>query len=221
MSETIDMGMYILWKIKQGSERWKKLRGRVTGSIVSAAVGHSRFKTTDAVAADIISTSCGGRLNHERNADMERGVALEPIARNKYMELTGNVVEEVGFAVPHWDNWIGYSPDGIIGEKGMIEIKCPRKIPDKMRTHRSWIEVNKWKIPKFYTEHIWQEHVDQMHLGMAIMNREWCDYVVYCEGEILIERVYFNKEYWEKLYGEIKKFIQERLKGRMREPEIY
>jgi putative phage-type endonuclease len=58
------------------------------------------------------------------NAAMERGVLLEPEARAAYEAESGLLVDEVGFIV-HDELLTGASPDGLIGEDGGIEIKCP------------------------------------------------------------------------------------------------
>lgn len=93
---------------------------------------------------------------------MERGKMLEPQARAAYIEATGQDVQTVGFCA--YDDFIGCSPDGLVGDKGLIEIKC------KTDPHHLYAVANNWVDPK----HEWQ-----MQFQMLVTGREWCDYVLY------------------------------------------
>ena len=103
------------------------------------------------------------------------------------------------------------SPDGVVydiygNEIGLIEIKCPQKFYKPLKEYLA--------DEKPYTEnydHIWRTHYAQMQMGMAIFNKEWCDYIVYClpENYVFLERVPRNRKYWESLYSEVKIFITE------------
>jgi hypothetical protein len=86
-----------------------------------------------------------------------------------YVDRTGNHVSEVGFVIPSWCPFIGVSPDGLVGERGCIEIKAP---------------VRMYNFPK-------PEHYAQMQMQMKVCERDWCDYVVYCESsdELEITRI--------------------------------
>ncbi len=109
------------------------------------------------------------------------GIEHEKDGKIEYMRRTGNKVDKFGFKTHPDHDWLGGSPDGLVGEQGMIEIKCPfyRK------------ECHK-KIPAHY--------YCQMNGLMEIYDREWCDYVCWTPSETTIYRVFRDRELWDYLY---------------------
>jgi hypothetical protein len=108
--------------------------------------------------------------------DMERGVFAEPFARDLYAEHTERPVEECGFMVREFDGFkIGYSPDGLVGHDGLIEIKAPRQ-KRELRT------ILNGEVPA--------EHIPQLQCGLLVSGRSWIDFVSYCGGMPLwVQRV--------------------------------
>lgn len=101
------------------------------------------------------------------NAAMERGNMDEPLARDLY-SVTYDVVREVGFMVrDDWGFSIGYSPDGLVGETGSIEVKS--RAPKK---HLATILAD--EVPA--------ENMAQIQCGLLVSGRSWCDYLSYCGG---------------------------------------
>ena len=101
------------------------------------------------------------------SAAMERGNLDEPLARDLY-SVTYDVVREVGFMVrDDWGFSIGYSPDGLVGETGSIEIKS--RDPKK---HLATILAD--EVPA--------ENMAQIQCGLLVSGRSWCDYLSYCGG---------------------------------------
>ena len=101
------------------------------------------------------------------NAAMERGNMDEPLARDLY-SVTYDVVREVGFMVrDDWGFSIGYSPDGLVGETGSIEVKS--RAPKK---HLATILAD--EVPP--------ENMAQIQCGLLVSGRSWCDYLSYCGG---------------------------------------
>ena len=95
---------------------------------------------------------------------MQHGTDTEPAARAMYMLETGADVTETGF-IPHPSIAMsGASPDGLVGEDGLIEIKCPNTA-----THLEFLQSRK---PK-------HEYLLQMQWQMACTGRQWCDFVSY------------------------------------------
>jgi len=137
-------------------------------------------------------------FSEESLVHMARGVRLEPVARLFYELNTSTKVQEIGLAIPKWDYRIGSSVDGLVGDYGCIEIKCPAKMYAKLD--------NKYLKP---VDRIISSHYDQMQGAMAILGRFWCDYVVYCEDtrEIYIERVAFDGMHWNQIYARINEFF--------------
>jgi hypothetical protein len=106
-------------------------------------------------------------------SDMWRGIDAEPIAREVYAENFGPV-EEVGFMRRDEEGWsLGFSPDGLVGETGLIEIKAPRA-----KTHLLTILAD--EVPAHY--------LAQCQAGLLVSGREWIDYVSYVGGMPLYVR---------------------------------
>jgi uncharacterized protein YebE (UPF0316 family) len=170
--------------------------------------------------------------NEESIRVMGLGTINEPIARDYYANLKNVLCDEVGYAVPKFDFRLGVSIDGDVMNKdgtetdGMIEIKCPEKMYAPIKNyimnkrfkekHMGKIkDINKFKDNVSYEDkyyYIWQTHYDQMQLGMAIMNKKWCDYVVFAlDGNRFVKRVYFNRKYWNDMYKQIDIFIENKI----------
>lgn len=93
---------------------------------------------------------------------MQRGNELESVAREFYEMETFNKVHQIGFIEK--DEWVGCSPDGLIGEDGMIEIKCPA-----FNTQINYLLGG--SLPSIYD---WQ-----VQGQLWITGRAWCDFISY------------------------------------------
>ena len=160
--------------LEQGSESWLEARrGMVTASVVGklltptgrvAANDYSRALTLELAAERITGTSEYVFVN----ADMERGNEVEPLARDLYASHYGRPVTQVGFMVEDkWGFSIGYSPDGLVGDDGLIEVKGPRA-----KKHLKTIVEN--QVPA--------EYVAQIQCGLLVSGRQWCDFLTYFGG---------------------------------------
>jgi len=118
---------------------------------------------------------------------MERGVLDEPYARAEYAKQTGVKVEEVGFIVSDDLGFkLGYSPDGLVGDDGLLEIKS--------RTQQRQLEV-------FLTDTVPAENYAQLQTGLLVTGRAWIDYCSYCGGmPLYVKRVYPDPE-WFSVIG--------------------
>tara|TARA_S200002703_G_scaffold148154_1_gene144564 strand:- start:2812 stop:3618 length:807 start_codon:yes stop_codon:yes gene_type:complete len=103
----------------------------------------------------------------QQSRDMERGTALEPIARDLYSKK----VKQVGFIQSN-DEVFGYSPDGLAGDDGLIEIKCPRFDNKKGGFLRFFLDNEAWK--EYY-----EDYKYQIQGGLLISERKWCDFILY------------------------------------------
>lgn len=153
--------------MEQRTDEWFAARlGKVTASKVSDVVAKTK-SGYGASRATYMSQLLVERLTKTRtefyaNAAMQWGTDTEPQARAAYEFITNNSVIEEGF-IPHPTiEMSGASPDGLVGDNGMLEIKCPNT-----STHVQTLLDE--KIPKRY--------VDQMQWQMACAEREWCDFV--------------------------------------------
>ena len=126
------------------------------------------------------------------NAAMERGKVMEAEARDLYHIVTGAEVNEVGFCV---SDGYGCSPDGLVGENGLIEIKCPN-----IATHVGYLLAN--ELPSDY--------VQQVQGQLLVTGRKWLDFVSYYPGlKPLIVRVKPDKKFLASLEAELKNFCAE------------
>jgi len=108
--------------------------------------------------------------------DMERGTLDEPYAREVYSEHYA-LATEVGFMVrDDFGFKIGYSPDGLVGDDGLIEIKSRRQ---------------KTQLKTILEDTVPLENMAQIQCGLLVSGREWLDYVSYCGGmPLYVKRVY-------------------------------
>jgi len=181
--------------VTQYTDEWYKARlGKFSAS--DAHVIYTAGKGLDTLcfekAAELITGE--NKVNYA-SADMDRGSELESEARNAYELETGETVTEVGFVVLDDLPQIGCSPDGLVGTKGLIEIKCPNDTTYARYLFDQVID------PKYYA---------QMQMQMLITETEWCDYVVYNSNfpkSVTIQRVTLDDEFNKKLYEGMAKAV--------------
>jgi len=163
----------IIHNIEQRSEAWHQVRcGRVTGTrfknLVSKETTDSYKDLLTNIACEIIT---GKQEESYSNAQMEYGIEMEPVARAKYEELFELKVTEVGFLTPDEDHnyheWIGISPDGMLDDNGLLEIKCPLA-----RTHFEYIERN--VLPSEYRY--------QVQGQLFVSGASYCDFMSFVPG---------------------------------------
>jgi putative phage-type endonuclease len=134
-----------------------------------------------------------------QNAAMVWGTETEPMARSTYEAHSGNLVTETGLVLHPSIADAGASPDGLIDEDGLVEIKCPNT-----STHIDTLLDE--KVPsKYVTQIMWQ---------MACTERKWCDFVSYDPRmpdhmQIFVKRVERNDEMIAELEREVEKFLVE------------
>lgn len=152
----------IYHNIKQNTDEWFALRlGKFTASNFKDIMSKDTTATyMNAIYQVVYERITGEIQNGYTNEWMERGRELEPEARLWY-ELNYSDIENGGF---FGDDWLGASPDGLIGTDGLIEIKCP-----KPSTHIQYLIDN--ALPPIYK---WQ-----VQGQLYITDRQWCDFVSY------------------------------------------
>ena len=156
--------------MEQRSDDWFTARlGRVTASRINDVMATLKSGGESAGRKNYRAQLVAERLTNKPTDSfcseaMRRGTEQEPFARQSYEFFTGNDVVEVGFIEHPTIEMSGASPDGLVGDDGMIEIKCPNTA-----THIDWLLAG--VVPS--------EHVKQMQWQMECMDREWCDFVSY------------------------------------------
>ncbi len=213
----IEYDTYWLFNAPQLSEPWFQARkGRDTGSKVAGSIGHNNRFTTPEKTALEISGKIIPTFSPEAKERMQHGVDNEPVARQWYESTENVTVEELGLVVPRWNSYIGVSVDGLVrGTDGIIEIKCPKRMYDPLNLYMNTGRRSKPNSLTGGFDHIWQSHYDQMQFGMAILNKKWCEYIVFCtpEDNVFHQKVPWNQHYWDtELYPKLTKFIDHKLK---------
>jgi putative phage-type endonuclease len=184
--------MQIIKDIEQGSDEWLQLRlGVATASnfdkIITTTGKQSATleKYALKLATDLMLSSPEPSY---KNNIMERGNELEPLARQAYQEETFSIVEEIAMFKSDCNNF-GYSPDGLVGEDGLIEIKCPLAT-----THFQYIIDDKTPIVDY-----WQ----QLQGGLWVSGRKYIDFVSYHPNfktkQLFVKRVERDEDYIAKL----------------------
>lgn len=184
--------------IEQHSEAWYQLKlGRFTGSRFSKLMAGETTETYKDLLIEVAGEIITGEMQESYvGPDMEWGIDHEPDARMEYEMIAGDV-EQCGFILLDEDDpisdYIGYSPDGLIGE-GLIEIKCP-----KLKTHISYIRRN--ELPNAYK---WQ-----VQGGLMITGAKWCDFISYFPGtKLFVYREYPNFDMHKELRERVEKAIE-------------
>lgn len=180
----------IFHNIDQNTEAWQKLRcTRFTSSVFSdLLMGKSTLGYNQAIYRVVYGRLTGEMPESFSNDWMSRGLELEPIASQLYESLTFDKCRPGGF----WelDEWIGSSPDFLVGEDGLLQIKCP-----KWSTHVS--ALNGSGIQK--------EYFIQVQGEMLVTGRAWCD-LLYYHPKLphVINRICANEEEQENIKKEIR-----------------
>lgn len=189
--------------MEQGDPKWLALRcGKITGSRFRAVMdiqkrtGHpnaARRKLIETLRQEIRT---GVPEYTEPNEFMRHGTAMEPLARKAYEFLHDCVCDVPAFIAHRALDYIGFSPDGLIGDDGMIEIKCPYVEARHTRT------IESQQCPG--------EYWPQVQGGLWITDRPWCDFVSYFPSiSVEVVRVERDDRYIARLASECTKVWDE------------
>lgn len=175
--------------LEQGSPEWHDARrGIVTASVVGQLITPSTVKA----ASNDKSRALITQLATERitgltdsvfvNDDMMRGTLHEPVARDRYAEVNGVEVAQVGFMVrDDWGFRLGASPDGLVGDAGGLEIKCP-----KAKNH----------ILTVLADEVPAHNMPQVQTFLLVTGREWCDFVSFSAGLPMWTKRVYPEQKW-------------------------
>jgi putative phage-type endonuclease len=190
--------------LEQRSAEWFAVRcGKVTASRVSDVIAKTK-SGWGASRANYMAQLIAERLTGEvadsySNSAMQWGIDHEDEARKAYEFYENEGVQEIGF-VQHQNLESGASPDGLVGDDGLVEIKCPNTA-----THIQTLLDQ--KIPKKYeTQMLWQ---------MECTGRKWCDFVSYDprmpEGhlKLFVRRFERDDKRLDEIRGMVADFIGE------------
>lgn len=186
--------------MEQRSQEWFEARAnRVTGSVIGAILGLSPFATTTDIMRRMVREYHGQPSEFKGNVATEYGTNNEPNALADYVMTRGDVVE-CGFYVHPNFEWLGASPDGLVGADGLIEIKCPYSMRHSAEEFKHISE---------------QEHYyAQMQYEMFCTGRMWCDFYQWSPYGDNCTRVNFDPQFIEKTLPQLLEFYNEYLEQR-------
>lgn len=190
--------------LEQRTAEWFAERaGKVTASRIADVMAKTKTGY-GAGRANYMAELVAERLSGEAkqgftNAAMQHGIDTEPQARAMYELEQGVTVIEEGFVKhPSIDN-SGASPDGLVGEDGLVEIKCPNTA-----THIETLRTGK----------IDRKYVLQMHWQMICCERTWCDFVSFDPRlspakQMFVKRVELDAQLAQEITEEVTQFLIE------------
>jgi predicted phage-related endonuclease len=186
--------------VEQGTADWQQLRcGCPTASRFADVLAKGRGGGESVTRRKYLLSIVAERLTQEvsesySNAHMDRGKALEAEARDLYSFRTGADVRQVAF-IRNTQIGAGASPDGLIGDDGMLEIKT--RLPEL-------------HLELLLTGGLPSEHKAQVQGQMMIAGRQWVDYVSYWPKlPLYVIRVERDEEYISLLRASVKVFSDE------------
>jgi putative phage-type endonuclease len=184
----------------QRSVEWIEARlGHATGSRASDMLAGKDTQARKGYITQLVTERLTGMSqDFYTNADMQRGIEVEPVARAAY-QASNELVDEVGFIKHPTILWFGASPDGLVGSDGLVEIKCPRST-----THLDYIQAKK---PP-------QKYIPQMLAQLSCTGRKWVDFVSFDNRfpehlQLFVVRFEPSAEELEKFESKVKEFLNE------------
>lgn len=183
----------------QGTDEWHaQRRGLVTASVVGQLItGKTLAPASNDVSRGLTAVLVAERITGYTEPtymsdDMLRGVEDEPRAIDVYSEHYAPVTT-TGFMVEDkWGFRIGYSPDGLVGTAGLVEVKSRRQ---------------KKQLTTILADEVPAENMAQLQCGLLVSGRDWCDYISYCGGmPLYVKRVEPDARWFNAIVAAVQAF---------------
>lgn len=179
------------------SERFAVAAGSDAAPILSVAM-------TDTAQAAILRLAAERISNHVEETfttwDMQRGHDDEPKARDEYEQRHDVTVDEIGFMTRTIDGvTIGYSPDGLVADDGLIECKSRRQATQLAH----WINGDEPSVPA--------ENMAQLQTGLLVSGRDWIDYLGFAEGWPTLEIRVYPEAQWAAVITQAARYAEEQI----------
>lgn len=187
-----------IYDVQQGEPEWLELR---RGIVTASTVKHLLTSTGRVAANDdsrrftltLVAERITGDIEEQYvSNDMLRGILDEPLARDVYSRHYGEAVE-CGFMVSDDHGFrLGFSPDGLVGDDGLIEIKSPRA-KEHLRT--------------ILADEVPAQYMPQLQAGLLVSGRQWIDYVSFFGGmPLYVKRVLPDPKWREAIVAAVQGF---------------
>jgi len=178
-------------ELEQGSDAWIQARcGLISASIMNDVLTPTlKLANNDKTRAAVYDLACQRMTQYVEpqfwTDSMLRGVSDEVTARELYSEHIATAIEVGGMSRKFDFGDVWYSPDGVVGDDGLIEVKS-------RRAGLHFKTVSDGEIPK--------EHILQLQAGLLVSGRKWIDYISICKGmPLFIKRVEPVEEYQQAI----------------------
>lgn len=183
--------------MEQRSEEWFNIRkGRVTGSAVGAILGIAPFANQADILRRMVRDWHKAPSEFTGNIATNWGVQNEAGALLEYEMVTGNTVEPCAFY--QYEHWLGASPDGLVGDRGLVEIKCPFGIRYK-------------RPPVFKTAAMQTHYYAQMQIQLFATDRDWCDFYQWTPYGDALERINRDESFLATVLPVLRNFYEKYL----------
>ncbi len=160
-------------------------RHEIAAEVGATSLSIARTDTANALLLNLAAERISGHVEEVFvSAAMQRGTDDEPYARDAYAEWAKVEVDEIGFAVREESGVrVGFSPDGLVGDPGIIECKSRGQAR---------------QLSTIVDDTVPTENLAQIHCGLLVMDRAWCDYISYRDGlHLYVKRVH-RDPLWDK-----------------------
>lgn len=191
----------------QGTQTWFDNRlGRLTASRISDAISKAKRETTgelqkrrDFKLELAVERVTGRTSEHFVSEWMERGIAFEDLARAAYELKTDTFTDRADLVIHPSIEWAACSPDGLVGDDGLCEIKVP-----KPTTHAEYL----------LAECVPERYLDQMMFQLACTGRDWNDFISWCPDfpeplDLFICRLHRDPKRISEMENDARKFLEE------------
>ena len=151
---------------------------------------------------------------------LSHGKFYEPIALSKYEQYMKSInhdiqVEKSGFVIDYKNFVLGASPDSKVVDLledpvyGLVEIKCPEEYKDFNPrdicyiSKNPCIQVDEYQNVKLRKDHY---YYDQVQYQLGVSCQSWCDFVLYTNKGLIVDRIKFDRNHWNQLKEELLQF---------------
>lgn len=187
------MTLHIYEDLEQGTDEWLAARAgivtaSVVGKLVTSTLKVANNETSRGLTATLVSERITGHVEYVHpSAAMTRGTLDEPYARDVYSERYAPATQ-LGFMVRDFGAYkIGYSPDGVIGDDGLLEIKS---------------RAQKIQLATFLDDEVPAENMAQLQTGLLVSGHDWIDYMSYTGGmPPYVKRVYPDPAWFDVIHA--------------------